>query len=201
MQKKTSLLAAALLASLTFNSSVVRAQTAAATPPAPVTAAPSTGGATAPKAPTTPTPAAPAASAAATASGTAATTASAAGTPVAGADLTKLPKASDKTGLTFDKDIGPIFKASCVGCHAIVGADGATRRASGGLDLSSLATTLKGGAQAKAKDVAPGHADQSLVVLRTVNGAIAGNLMPRGGKPLTDDQVGLIMAWINQGAK
>jgi hypothetical protein len=120
---------------------------------------------------------------------------------VAGADLTKLPKPSDKTGLTFEKDIGPIFKASCVGCHGTVSASGGTRTPASGLDLSSLATTLKGGTQAKAKDVAPGHADQSLVVLRTVAGAIPGNLMPRGGKPLTADQVGLIMAWINQGAK
>jgi len=194
MQKKSSLLAAGLLASLIVNSSVVCAQTAAPAPAAPVTAAPSTGGASAPTVPAT----ASASSAAATSAGAAST--AAAGTPVAGADLTKLPKPSDKTDLTFDKDISPIFKASCVGCHGTVNAAGAPRQPSSKLDLTTLALSLKGGNQKDGKDIAPGHADQSLVVLYT-GGAIATTKMPPRGTPLTADQVGLIMAWINQGAK
>src|ERR1700690_140060 len=39
------------------------------------------------------------------------------GRPAPKADLTKLVAASDKKDLTFDKDIGPMLKASCVRCH------------------------------------------------------------------------------------
>jgi hypothetical protein len=119
---------------------------------------------------------------------------------LATADVTKLPKASDAKDLTYDKDIAPIFKASCVACHATVDAAGAARQATSGLDLTTLQTALKGGAQTNAKDIVPGHADQSLVVLLT-GGAFAATTMPPRGTPLTPDQVGLIMAWINQGAK
>jgi hypothetical protein len=78
-----------------------------------------------------------------------------------------------------------------------VGANGAARQPQSGLDLGSLATALKGGATGK--DVVPGHADQSLVVLYT-SGAVANIIMPPRGAPLSFDQVGIIMAWINQGA-
>jgi len=32
-------------------------------------------------------------------------------------DLSKLPPASDKTGVTYAKDIRPLFVASCLRCH------------------------------------------------------------------------------------
>ncbi len=32
-------------------------------------------------------------------------------------DLSKLPAASTKKNLTFEKDIKPLFDASCTGCH------------------------------------------------------------------------------------
>ena len=54
-------------------------------------------------------------------------------------DLSKLPPAAKKEGVTFAKDIKPIFEASCFGCH------GDQPRPSGGLRLDSLEATLKGG--------------------------------------------------------
>ena len=52
-------------------------------------------------------------------------------------DWSKLPPASTQTDVTFDKDIAPIFKASCVRCHGDV-------RPRAQLRLDSLEGTLKG---------------------------------------------------------
>src|SRR5258706_11886208 len=57
-------------------------------------------------------------------------------------DLSKLPRASDKQGLTYAKDIRPLLEASCFRCH---GAD----RPKGGLRLNSLEAVLKGGEDGK----------------------------------------------------
>src|SRR5260221_10871758 len=57
-------------------------------------------------------------------------------------DVSKLPPASDKQGLTYAKDIRPLFEASCFRCH---GAD----RPKAGLRLNSLEAVLKGGEDGK----------------------------------------------------
>jgi hypothetical protein len=70
-------------------------------------------------------------------------------------DWSKLPPASTETGVTFDKDIAPIFKASCVRCHG-----GERPRAQ--LRLDSLEGVLKG-----AKDgpvLTAGESANSLIV-------------------------------------
>jgi cytochrome c len=112
-------------------------------------------------------------------------------------DLTKLPPAATTPGVTFDKDITPILKASCLNCH------GGAGRSSGGLNMTAKDLALKGGR--KGKVVIPGHSDQSLVVLYPA-GAITREDMPplnaREKNPaLTKDQIALIRAWIDQGAK
>jgi hypothetical protein len=53
-------------------------------------------------------------------------------------DLSKLPPPSDRTNLTYDADIKPIFQASCFFCHS-----GAKPK--GGLNLTTLDGVLKGG--------------------------------------------------------
>jgi hypothetical protein len=121
------------------------------------------------------------------------------GRPAPKADLTKLVAASDKKGLTFDKDIEPMLKASCVGCHG-----GARPRA--GLDLSTKDGALKGGRGGK--DIIAGHGDQSNVLL-FASDAVAKSEMPplsartRAQNPeaaLTKDQLADLRAWIDQGA-
>jgi hypothetical protein len=70
-------------------------------------------------------------------------------------DVSKLPPASDQKGVTFDKDIQPLFKASCVRCHG-------ERRPRGGLRLDSLDAVLKGGHEGKM--VIPGDSKKSLLL-------------------------------------
>jgi hypothetical protein len=55
-------------------------------------------------------------------------------------DWSKLPPAATVTGVTFDKDIQPIFKASCVRCHG-------AERPRAQLRLDTLEGVLKGAKQ------------------------------------------------------
>jgi hypothetical protein len=133
-------------------------------------------------------------------------------------DPSKLPPAAKKEGLTFEKDIKPIFEDNCTRCHG-------GQRAAGGLTLTSLEAALKGGKNGKDKVIVPEHADQSPLVFSVaeIDGKVGMPPKPRprrGGapdgstnapaappaeqhpwKPLTAEQVGLIRAWIDQGAK
>jgi hypothetical protein len=166
-------------------------------------------------------------------------------------DVTKLPPAADQQGVTFDKDILPLFKASCVRCHG-------EQKPRQNLRLDSLEAVLKGGRDGKM--VIPGDSTNSLLVAAAAqiddkiamppkrrprggagggpggpppggpdggpaggqggpggtpppggpggDGPAPGSPPPggpgRGGppaKPLTAEQVGLVRAWIDQGAK
>src|ERR1035441_6341718 len=60
--------------------------------------------------------------------------------PAATVDWSKLPPAATDAGVTFDKDIGPILKASCVRCHG-------AERPKAQLRLDSLEGVLKGAKQ------------------------------------------------------
>ena len=110
-------------------------------------------------------------------------------------DPSKLPPASDKTGLAYDKDIKPIFEKSCFKCHG-------SEKQKGKLRVDSLAAVLKGGEEGKILE--PGNSAKSLVVYAVARVCLdEDSFMPPEdkGKPLTKDQVGLIRAWIDQGAK
>jgi hypothetical protein len=106
-----------------------------------------------------------------------------------------LPPASTKTGVTFDTDIKPIFTASCMPCH-----DG-TKKPRGGIALDTLAGTLKGGNDGPILTV--GDSSKGDLVNAVAHIGDPANFMPKGknAKKLTDDQIGLIRAWIDQGAK
>src|SRR5579864_4617779 len=71
-------------------------------------------------------------------------------------DVSKLPPVSTQEGVTFDKDIQPLFKASCVGCHG-------AQRPRGGFRVDSLAAVLKGGREGKM--VVPGDSKASLLAV------------------------------------
>jgi len=160
-------------------------------------------------------------------------------------DWSKLPPASTVTGVTFAKDIAPIFKVSCVRCHGM-------ERPRAQLRLDSLDGVLKGAKQGPV--VVAGDSASSLLVKAisqldpetamppkrrpmgprpmgtnapaATPGApanapetatpppMAGAGGPQGTngpgmrprnfpapKPLTPEQVGLVRAWIDQGAK
>lgn len=104
-----------------------------------------------------------------------------------------LPPASKKTGLTFDKDIKPIFEKSCVECHG-------EKKQKGKLRLDSLANALKASENGKA--ITPGKSADSALVKAVARLVEDDAMPPEGkGKPLTNEQIGLIRAWIDQGAK
>ena len=112
-------------------------------------------------------------------------------------DVSKLPPASDKTGVTYATDIKPLFEKSCVKCHG-------AERSKGKLRLDTLEGTLKGGEDGKV--VLPGNSGGSMLVHNVAHAGDPDDYMPpprnkAGIPPLTKDQIGLIRAWIDQGAK
>ncbi len=108
-------------------------------------------------------------------------------------DLRKLPPAAEKKGVTFDKDIKPIFEKSCFQCHG-------PEKQKGDLRVDSREAVLKGSEHGKV--VEPGKVDKS-PLLWSVARLDEDTAMPPEGKadPLTKDQVALVRAWIEQGAK
>lgn len=112
------------------------------------------------------------------------------------ADTTStLPADSTNTNVTYATDIKPIFDASCIKCHT------GDKKPKAGLALDSLAGALKGSKDGKV--IIPGDSAKSDLVLAVAHVGDADTFMPKGkgAKPLTADQVGLIRAWVDQGAK
>ena len=112
-------------------------------------------------------------------------------------DVSKIPPASDKKGVTYEADIKPIFEKSCVKCHG-------AEKQKGKLRLDSLAATLKGGEDGKVIEV--GDSAKSMLVHNIAHVGDEDMFMPPPDnkdkiQPLTKEQVGLIRAWIDQGAK
>ncbi|MDD5141423.1 MAG: hypothetical protein PHY43_14330 [Verrucomicrobiales bacterium] len=109
-----------------------------------------------------------------------------------------LPPAATKAGVTYATDIKPIFEASCVKCHS-----GDKPKAH--LHLDTLEGVLKGTKHDKI--VTPGDSSNSLIIKATAHlSKDPEGWMPppnnrAGIKPLTPEQIGLIRAWIDQGAK
>jgi len=104
-----------------------------------------------------------------------------------------LPPASTKTNVTYATDIKPIFDASCLKCHD------STKKPKAHLALDSLEGALKGSKDGKV--ITPGDSAKSALVLSVAHVGDPDTFMPKHAKPLTPDQIGLIRAWIDQGAK
>ncbi|MFM1801383.1 MAG: hypothetical protein RJA81_735 [Planctomycetota bacterium] len=90
--------------------------------------------------------------------------------------------------LTFEKDIKPILRAHCLDCH------GGVEGKKGKLDLRLVRTMLSGGDGGSA--IEPGHADESLLVMRIEDGE-----MPPKGGGFTPEELITLKSWINSGAK
>ncbi len=111
-------------------------------------------------------------------------------------DKSKLPPPSDKKDLTFEKDIKPLFDKSCVDCHG-------AEKPKGKLRLDSLANTLKGGVDGKVLEAGK-SADSFLVANIAFLGDEDDWMPPPKDKKypkFTPEQVGIVRAWIDQGAK
>lgn len=108
-------------------------------------------------------------------------------------DVTKLPPAAKKDGVTFAKDIKPLFEKSCVKCHG-------PEKQKAKLRLDGLEDTLKGAEDGPV--VVKGKSAESELI-HSISRLDEDSAMPPEGKgePLTKDEVGLVRAWIDQGAK
>lgn len=106
-------------------------------------------------------------------------------------DVSKLPPASTQKPVTFAKDIKPIFEKSCLKCHG-------EEKQKGDLRLDTIEAVKKGSEHGPV--VVVGNSAKSSLV-HSVAGLIEDGLMPPKGDPLTKEQIGLIRAWIDQGAK
>jgi mono/diheme cytochrome c family protein len=112
-------------------------------------------------------------------------------------DVSKLPPASDKKGVTYAADIKPIFDKSCVTCHGV-------KKQKGKLRLDSLDAALKGGQDGKV--IQGGDSAHSVLVHNVAHIGDEDEYMPppdnkENISELTKEQIGLIRAWIDQGAK
>jgi hypothetical protein len=111
----------------------------------------------------------------------------------AAADPAKLPPPAQKAGVTFESDIRPIMEKSCVRCHG-------PQKPKAKLRLDNLVDALKGSDGGKILE--PGNSANSLIVQAVARLKEKNAMPPKGmGEPLTPEQVGLIRAWIDQGAK
>ena len=110
----------------------------------------------------------------------------------------KLPPASSKSGVTYATDIKPIFDNSCVKCHS---GDKPKAR----LKLDTREGALKGSHDGKV--ITPGDSAKSILIQAIAHATRDHDqwMPPLHNRanigPLTAEQVGLIRAWIDQGAK
>jgi len=88
-------------------------------------------------------------------------------------DATKLPRPAAQQGVTFEKEIRPIFEASCFNCHG-------EEKQKADLRVDSLEAVLKGGEDGKV--VIPGDSAKSLLII-AVSGLDPEHAMPPKRRP------------------
>ena len=91
--------------------------------------------------------------------------------------------------MSFSRDVVPILRGNCQGCHR----PGKTK---GGLDLTTYATLAKGGKEDPG--FVAGAPDKSRIVQEVTGDEPT---MPKEGDPLTAAEISVIHRWIAQGAK
>lgn len=96
---------------------------------------------------------------------------------------------ASEQGVTFEKDIRPIFKAYCFHCH------GEEKELSGALDLRLQRLILKGGESGET--IVSGKHAESLLYQYVESG----EMPPDEKLQLKPEEVALIAKWIDQGAK
>jgi hypothetical protein len=96
------------------------------------------------------------------------------------------------TGVSYSRQIAPIFAMHCTGCHS-------DENPSSGFRTGSYVGLIQGGAIGD--DIVPRKADESILV-QLIEG-IRGpeQRMPSGARPLAASQIELIRNWIAQGAR
>jgi ankyrin repeat protein len=101
---------------------------------------------------------------------------------------TNLPPAANRK-IDFEKDVQPILSQKCYVCHG-------DEVQQSGLRLDKRQNALRGGDYGPV--INPGNSAESKLIKRLVNGD-GGLQMPPTG-PLPDEEIGILGAWIDQGA-
>src|SRR5439155_15042382 len=110
----------------------------------------------------------------------------------AAVDVSTLPPAVARE-IDFAKDIQPILEGSCLKCHE-------PQKAKGKLLLDTREHALKGGENGI--DIIPGDSANSPLIHLTARLVEDSEMPPAGkGEPLTKEQIAMLRAWIDQGAK
>src|SRR5262245_5945063 len=94
-----------------------------------------------------------------------------------------------KRKIDFEKDVQPILSQKCHSCHG-------DEVQQSGLRLDKRQNALRGGDYGPV--IVPGNITESKLIRRLVNGD-GGLQMPPTG-PLSDEAIGILRAWIDQGA-
>ncbi len=105
------------------------------------------------------------------------------------ADLKSIPPAA-KRKIDFVKEVQPIFEKACYQCHG-------PKHQEAGFRLDHKATVFAGGELGAA--LVKGDSSKSMLI-HFVGDLMPGGRMPRKGDALTAEQIGILRAWIDQGA-
>jgi uncharacterized membrane protein len=97
--------------------------------------------------------------------------------------------------VSFAKEVQPVLAKNCSECHA----PGQQGLEASGLDTTTYAALMKGGKFGAL--VKPGDAFTSALNM-LVEGRVDKSIrMPHGRKKLSDDEIAILKAWVNEGAK
>jgi hypothetical protein len=112
-------------------------------------------------------------------------------------DISKLPPAAKKADLTYDKDIKPLLEKACIKCHG-------AEKPKSKYRVDSREAMIKGGESEEAA-IIPGKSEKSPLI-HYVADLVEDMEMPPTEKrdkypKLTTEQIGILRAWIDQGAK
>src|SRR5688572_22761934 len=113
-----------------------------------------------------------------------------AGSVVANALTANGPAAQTPATIDFVRDVQPIFRQHCVGCH------GPTQQMNG-FRLDRRRDAMRGGTVAV---IGPGNSAGSRLYLRLAGDRTGGTQMPPTGA-LKPEQIAVVKAWIDQGAE
>ena len=105
--------------------------------------------------------------------------------------IADLPPAS-RGQVSFTRDIQPIFAENCIKCHG-------PEQQKNGFRLDDFDSILRGGESGEPAIVDRKSADSHLIKL--IAEAKKGERMPPRGKRISAAEIGLLRAWIDQGAK
>ena len=114
------------------------------------------------------------------------------GLPAADIQTNQLPPTAN-VKISFDRDVRPILETSCLRCHG-------PEKPKSHFRLDNRESALKGGNE-NDDDIVPGDSSKSPLIHYVARQVPDLEMPPTGkGEPLTMEQVGLLRAWIDQGA-